>query len=321
MKHYRVGIIGLGVMGLRMLTNMANDPRFDFSGVWDPGAAARDHVAREFPQIPIADGAEAIIGAPETDLVYIACPPVWHKGYVMAAAEAGKPIFCEKPLGIDVEQSRDMVAELGRRGTPNIVNFIQSTSNAVEVTEQRLAAGELGDITGVDIIVHFSKWPRAWQVDADWLRFREQGGYTREVFSHFMYLTERFLGKARIEFSNPRYQDDPKLCETHIQARLDCSGVPVFVMGSSGGTGPERVEMTLWGTKKSHRLHDWFWLQSADSEGEWTVELAEIPDLRVENFKRVLDNVAAFMDGKKHAFPSVTEALSVQELIEAMLKG
>ena len=321
MECYRVGIIGLGVMGLRMLTNMAADPRFAFSGVWDPDGGACDHVAREFPDIPIASGPDEIIGSPETDLVYIACPPVWHKGYVMAAAEAGKPIFCEKPLGIDVAQSRNMVAELERRGTPNIVNFIQSTSNAVELTSQRLASGDLGDITGVDIIVHFSKWPRAWQIDADWLRFREQGGYTREVFSHFLFLTERFLGKARIDWSEPRYQDDPQLCETHIQARLDCSGVPVCIMGSSGGTGPERVEMTLWGTKKSHRLHDWFWLQSADNEGEWTVELAEIPDLRVENFKRVLDNVAAFVDGKEHAFPSVVEALSVQELIEAMLKG
>jgi len=134
-------------------------------------------------------------------------------------------------------------------------------------------------------------------------------------------LTERFLGKARIDWSQPRYPNDPLLCETHIQARLDCSGVPVCIMGSSGGTGPERVEMTLWGTKKSHRLHDWFWLQSADTEGEWTVELAEIPDLRVENFKRVLDNVAAFAAGKDHVFPSVAEALSVQELIETMLKG
>ncbi len=224
-------------------------------------------------------------------------------------------------MGIDVGQTRELVAELERRGTPNIVNFIQAPSHAVEMTSKRIASGELGEITGADIIVHFSKWPRDWQADADWLRFREQGGYTREVFSHFLFLSERFLGKARIEWSNPRYQDDPELCESHIQARLDCSGVPVSVMGSSGGTGPDRVELTLWGSKKSHRLHDWFWLQSADSNQEWTVELAEIPDLRVANFKRVLDNVAAFLDGKAHAMPSVSEALSVQELVEALLDG
>ncbi len=321
MKRYRVGIIGLGVMGLRMLANMADDERFSFSGVWDPDPSAREHVANTFPDIAIASGPDEIIGAPETDLVYIACPPQWHKPYAIAAAKAGKPIFCEKPLGIDVAQSRELVAELETRKTPNIVNFIQAPSHAVELTSKRLSAGELGEITGVDIIVHFSKWPRSWQIDADWLRFSEQGGYTREVFSHFTFLTERFLGKARLDWSNPRYQDDPQLCETHIQARLDCSGVPVCIMGSSGGTGPERVEMTLWGTKKSHRLHDWFWLQSADNEGEWTVELAEIPDLRVANFKRVLDNVAAFLAEKPHAFPSMTEALSVQELIEQMLKG
>ena len=318
MEHVRVGIIGLGVMGRRMLANMAGHGRFAFSGVWDPDAEARNQVAGEFPDIPLAPGPQEVIGAAETDLVYIACPPAWHREYVLAAVAAGKRIFCEKPLGIDVDQSRDLVAELERRQSPNIVNFVQAPSHAVEFASKRLAAGDLGDIIGGDIVVHFSAWPRDWQADADWLRFREQGGYTREVLSHFLFLAERFLGKARLDWSKPLYQDDAALCETHIQARLDCSGVPLSVFGSSGGTGPDRVEFTLWGTKQSLRLHDWFWLQSSDG-GPWVQEFADMEDLRVANAKRLADNVVAFMENRPHELPSVRQALSVQELIEAML--
>ncbi len=320
MERHRVAIISLGVMGRRMLANMAADSRFEFTGVWDPDPAACAQVAADFPDIAIAASAEEIVRAPETDLVYIACPPDGHKHYVLMAADAGKRVFCEKPLGTDVAESRDLVAELDRRGTPNIVNFIQSTSHAVELTRSRIESGELGDITGADILIHFSQWPRDWQATADWLRFRAQGGYTREVFSHFLFLAERFLGKAELAWTKPRYQSDPALCETHIQAQLACGGVPVSCFGSVGGAGPDRVELTLWGSRKSHRLHDWFWLKSSDG-GPWTVELPEIEDLRVANFTRLLDNVSAFLAGKPHVLPSVKEALSVQELVEAMLAG
>ena len=320
MERHRVAIIGLGVMGRRMLTNMLADDRFEFTGVWDPDSATCTQVASDLPEVPVAAGAEAIVRAPETDLVYIACPPDWHKHYALMAADAGKKVFCEKPLGTDVAESRDLVAELERRGTPNVVNFIQSTSHAVELTRSRIESGEMGDIVGADIVIHFSRWPRDWQATADWLRFRDQGGYTREVFSHFLFLAERFLGKAELLWSKPRYQADPALCETHIQAQLECGGVLVSAFGSVGGAGPDRVELTLWGTKKSHRLHDWFWLQSSDG-GPWTSEFPQIDDLRVANFRRLLDNVSAFVQGQSHVLPSVREALSVQELVEAMLVG
>ncbi|MBE0532898.1 MAG: Gfo/Idh/MocA family oxidoreductase [Rhodospirillales bacterium] len=320
MQRHRVAIIGLGVMGRRMLANMAAHPRFAFSGVWDPDPAAGRKVADEFPDIPVAPGPEALIASSDTDLVYVACPPAWHKGYVLAAAAAGKPVFCEKPLGIDVAESRALVAELTQRGTRCIVNFIQSTSHAVELTRQRLDSGDMGAIAGGDIVVHFSKWPRDWQADADWLRFRAQGGFSREVLSHFVFLAGRFLGSPRLIAARPRYQADPTLSETHQQAMLDCAGVPVAVFGSTGGAGPDRVEFTLWGTKRSHRLHDWFWLQSSDG-GEWVKELADIEDLRAANFRRLLDDVAAFADGKTHVLPTAADALAVQELIEAMLRA
>ncbi len=315
-KTFQVGVIGLGIMGRRMISNLLTHPRLSVAGVWDPDGRACADAAAETPGLAVMADAEAVISA--ADLVYIATPPLWHRDYVDRAMAAGKPVYCEKPLGIDLADSRDMVAVLEESNTPNIVNFIQASSRAVTLTKERIDSGALGRIIGVDIIVHFTRWPRDWQADADWLRFREQGGYTREVLSHFVFVTQRLLGPATLITSCPVYQDDPDLCETHISAVLDCDGVPVSILGSSGGAGPDRVEMTVWGSERSHRLHDWFFLQSSVG-GEWQREFPEVEDPRAEGFRLQLDNVAAWMDGQPNALASAADALGVQELIESML--
>ncbi len=317
-RQHGVAVIGLGIMGRRMITNMASHDRFRFTGAWDPSAPACEQAVAIAPDLAITGGAETLIRDDATDVVYIACPPAWHREHAETAIAAGKAVYCEKPLGVDVADSAELVARMTETATPNIVNFAQASSRAVALTEERIKAGALGEIVGADIIVHFSRWPRDWQADADWLRFREQGGYTREVLSHFLYLTERLLGPAELIGSMPVYQDDPALYETHILAMLDANGVPVIVHGSSGGRGPDRIEMTLRGSDRSHRLHDWFELRTSDG-GDWRQELSEFGDLRADGFKRQLDSVAAWLDGKPHVMPSAHDALSVQKLVEAML--
>jgi predicted dehydrogenase len=316
-KH-KTGVIGLGIMGRRMVTNLARHRRFDATCAWDPDPQACADAVAETPGLIIMDDADAVIGA--ADLVYIATPPLWHRDYAERAMAAGRSVYSEKPLGVDVAESRALVAALEDSATPNIVNFIQAASRAVTLSKERIDSGALGQIMGADIIVHFTRWPRDWQADADWLRFRDQGGYTREVLSHFLFLTQRLLGPAALISASPVYPDDPALCETHISATLNCNGVPVSVLGSSGGAGPDRVEMTIWGSQRSHRLHDWFDLQSSDG-GEWQQEFAEVKDTRGEAFGLQLDNVAAWMDGRDHILPSARDALAVQELVEAMLAG
>ncbi len=315
-KKHKVGVIGLGIMGRRMIINLVKHSHFTNPCAWDPNPQACADAQAETPELSILGDANGVIEA--ADLVYIATPPLWHRDYAERTMALGKPVYSEKPLGVDVAQSRALVAALEDSGTPNIVNFIQAASHAVTLTKERIDSGALGEIVGADIIVHFTRWPRDWQADADWLRFRDQGGYTREVLSHFLYVTQRLLGPATLISSSPVYQDDPALCETHISATLNCNGVPVSVLGSSGGAGPDRVEMTVWGSRRSHRLHDWFDLQSSDG-GDWQQELAAVKDTRGEAFGLQLDNVAAWVEGRDHILPSARDALAVQELVEAML--
>lgn len=309
---YRVGIIGFGIMGQRMHANMVAHPDFEVTAVFDPAGVAAG-VSR------VSSAAE-IVGHAGIDLVYIACPPAWHAEHALAAAAAGKPVFCEKPLAVDLAESRRMVTTFKDAGVPNAVNFSFAANPSRAFIRQMLADGGFGSVEAIDIRLHFSRWPRAWQETAGWLGLRAQGGYVREVLSHFVYLTESIFGATSVQGAHLRYPDGPAgtAAESHVWAELACADIPVSVAGGVGGCGPDRIEYTVWGTRQSCRLDDWYTVSLSDGTA-WRPGMTEVPDPRQAGRVSQLDNLARFMCGEPHELPDFRAALSVQETIEAVL--
>lgn len=317
---YGAAIIGLGVIGRRMLTNMPRQGRLEVRGGFDLDAEAARGAQAEFPWLKLAETAESLIASPDVDLVYIGTPPKAHAAYARLAAESGKAVFCEKPLGVDVAESRALTAEIGasRSGVAPAVNLSLAGAAGVAVMREALATGALGRLAGADIRLHFAKWPRGWQENAAWLAQREQGGFTREVATHFIFLAERLLGPAALLERSARYPDDGAGAETHALARLDCGGTPVTLAGSVGGAGPDLVEFTLWGENRSYRLTDFYRFWESQREAWSPVEpAAENPAL--EAYMRQLDELVKRMDGEPDILPGFAEALRAQEIVEAIL--
>ncbi len=314
---HKAGIIGLGVVGRRTLANLAAHDGFEVAAAWDIDPGARAAAARDVPGLAIAADAAAVIGSP-AEVIYIATPPLHHHDYVVATLAAGKAIFCEKPLGIDVGQSRALTDRVEASGLESAVNFVYGSAPAAVALGRAVEAGELGAIEGIDIRLHFASWPRGWQEGAAWLKGSEQGGFGREVLSHFVFLANRLLGPASIEGARVRYPGGGG-AESAIAALLDCGGVQLTVAGSVGGQGPDRVECTLWGAAASYRITDWYRLWRSDG-GEWAEQLTELADPREAAYRGQLDNLAAMLDGGAHTMPSFREALAVQETIETLLR-
>jgi predicted dehydrogenase len=313
-----MAIIGLGIMGRRMLENALAHSRFEISGLWDPSDASVAKARQVMPDAPVAGNAEAAMAG--ADVVYLACPPGPRKAYALAAAAAGQGVFMEKPLGVDDAESRDLVARLkpGRLGA--VVNFTQASSRGFEELRRAIDAGETGELVGIDIVVTYPAWPRAWQADADWLRFRAEGGYTREVISHFLFLAGRFLGPLRLCHASPRYPGDAALCELDMLARLETAdGRPVTVLGTTGGAQPDRQEVTVRGTRVSHQFREFYQLWRSDG-GPW-VEAVDWSqeDPRTNALQRQLTEADKWLHGQPHRLATVEEALDVQVLIEGML--
>lgn len=315
----KTAIIGLGIMGQRMLAEMQAHPGFAPDLIWDP-APQRDALAGAMAQgAHLADSAEAAVAG--ADLVYLACPPGPRRDYALLAAAQGKALFLEKPLGVDVAASADLVERVQAAGVPAAVNFTQATGPAMTAIAGDAQAGRLGDLAGVDIIVTYAAWPRAWQRAADWLRLRDEGGMTREVISHFVFFAERILGPLTLTWARPSYPADPTLCETHMLARLEnAAGLPVSVLASVGGAQPDRQELTIKGSLQSRKVES-FYIDLASNGGAFEKVAQNPRDPHHNALQGQLDDLARMVAGQSHRLATLEEALRVQRLIEAMLQG
>ena len=317
---HRLAIIGLGIMGRRMLENALKHPAFEVRGVWDPSAESVAKTREAHPGVTVAASAEAAMAG--TDVVYLACPPGPRKAYALQAAALGQGVFMEKPLGTDNAQSRDLVAQLRHARLPGVVNFTQAASRGFAELHRAMDAGETGELLGIDIVVNYPAWPRAWQKDADWLRLRHEGGYTREVISHFLFLAARFLGPLTLQHASPRYPQDPGLCELDMLARLmTADGKPVTILATTGGQQPDRQEVTVRGSRLNHQFREFYQLWRSDG-GPWVEALDwTTEDPRTSALQRQLSEVDLWLQGQPPKLATAEEALAVQELVEAMLLG
>tara|TARA_E500000331_G_C17235645_1_gene704659 strand:+ start:359 stop:1300 length:942 start_codon:yes stop_codon:yes gene_type:complete len=310
-------------MGQRMLKNMPQHGYFWPSTAWDPSSDACESARKLHPDLIITTNPAAAINNSDVDMVYIATPPKSHGKYALMAAKAGKAVYCEKPLGTDSVDSRILVEKMTLMGARAIVNFSLASAPAVNALQSAINDGSAGTVNSVDILLHFGRWPRDWQQSAKWLNKRAEGGFTRETFSHYAYLTQRLFGKIDLLRASTIYPTDDTCAETHAMALMDCTGIPIKFNGGTGGianSGADRIEYIVWGSKKVYKLYNWNQLSSSDGRG-WVRHLKNIADTRVAGYFSTLDNVREFFRGEHHSMPSLDDALKIQDLVESILVG
>ena len=111
MKTIRWGIVGCGdVTEVKSGPGLQKARHSTLTAVMRRnGELAKDYARRH--GVPTwYDDAEALINDPQVDAVYVATPPSSHKGYTIMAAQAGKPVYVEKPMGHSIEECNVMVA-------------------------------------------------------------------------------------------------------------------------------------------------------------------------------------------------------------------
>jgi predicted dehydrogenase len=140
------------------------------------------------------DDADALIADPEVDAVYIATPPDSHMQYVLKVAEAGKPVYCEKPLGRNLGESSKMVAFCKERDIPLFCAYYRRAMPKYLQVEQLLSRQAIGEIRFVDLLMYQTikeddRNP-SWRVQPE----ISGGGRFLDVGSHALDLLDWLLG-------------------------------------------------------------------------------------------------------------------------------
>jgi 1,5-anhydro-D-fructose reductase (1,5-anhydro-D-mannitol-forming) len=318
---HSVGIIGLGTVGARFVEQFGQHPRFTVSAAWDASPAARDRFAQ---QIPVKGSAQEVIAA--CDVVYIAVPPAAHGTYVRMAVAAGVSIFCEKPLGVDVADSTELVALVAESRRGSGINFVYASAPAATRLGSLIAAGEAGEITRIEARLQFPEWPRAWQREATWLAGATEGGWLREVGSHFVFLAHRLtrhLNSGPMSLQRAHIQRrSADSAEHRVIAELRAGSTEFLLTGASGEAGPELVEFTVFGTERSFRIREWYRLETCSVDrSEWTpVTLPDQPSPALAAYQAQLDQLDLMAEGASHTLATFDEALTIQKVVEQILQ-
>ncbi len=319
-QQLNVGVIGLGVMGQRMLARLAAHKRLQAVAVWDADPAAIAKTLQTWPVLRAADSAADLIATAGLHSLYIATPPAPHMALSELAFDAGLAVFCEKPLTVDFVAARTCIARIERENLRAAVNFALASAPGLAQLQAAFGSNSslpLGALSEVRLELAFAAWPRPWQAGAGaWLSERIEGGFTREVLSHFIFALQRVLGMASVKRSLASYPTDGRSAETELQALLQIGAVKVQISGRVGGELADH-NLMLWRAANGEiELGQWF-SRIEQRGGSKPQELSG--DLRQAAHSDQLDQWVALIEGKPHSLPGYAEALAVQQTIESLL--
>jgi myo-inositol 2-dehydrogenase/D-chiro-inositol 1-dehydrogenase len=140
----RVALIGAGRIGSSHATLLARRvPGARLVAVADPRPGAAQLIADDLGCRPLTDPA-ALFADPDVEAVVITASSEAHADLVVAAATAGKAVFCEKPMGLTLEEIDRGIAAAGASGVPLQVGFNRRFSSDFAAGRDLVAGGQIG---------------------------------------------------------------------------------------------------------------------------------------------------------------------------------
>ncbi len=274
--------------------------------------------AEEFDVPRSHDSYEALIADPDVDAVYIPLPNELHRPWVLRAAEAGKHILCEKPLALNADEAKEMVASCHRHGVVLMEAFMWRHQARTDELRRMVAEGSIGRVRLIRSSFSFPIEPDDWRLDPD-----RGGGALWDVGCYGISTLRLFAGAepTRIEASahfGPtgvdlslnallEFPDD-------ILGLIDCSFEQPFrctyeIVGTHGAITvpdaylpPEKPTAELFGT-------------GTDRDGRLGFDGGN-------QYGRMVDAFAEAIDAPDHTLPAPAEdGLQQMRVLDAVLKA
>jgi UDP-N-acetylglucosamine 3-dehydrogenase len=278
MSDVRVALIGCGGMGKGLVTQLKTIEDAVLVAGADPLEEARSKFAEAF-EAPTFESLDQLLAEVEVDGVIVAVPNDLHAPLTIQAAEAGKHVFCEKPMSLTLASCRAMIDACHKAGVKLQVGQVLRYLPDFQKTLAMIAAGELGEPRHGAIFRTgrpTETWGRAWRNDP-----ARCGHYLFEVAVHELDFARCVFGKpvAVSGWDTPRVPGKSLWSQaTTAVIEFESGAVCVHVEGMFNPIG--RSEMEICGTLgavKFHWGHDFVFKPVGEGEG-WEKTGAEISE-------------------------------------------
>jgi myo-inositol 2-dehydrogenase/D-chiro-inositol 1-dehydrogenase len=318
---FRFALLGAGRIGKVHAKAVTSNPSANLVAVADPmERAAADLAAQYGCAIRTID---EIAASPDIDAVVICTPTDTHANLIEKFSNAGKQIFCEKPVDLSVARVRACLATVKTNGTKLMVGFNRRFDPHFMAVKDAIAAGQIGTIEMVTII---SRDPAPPPVDY----IKRSGGIFRDMTIHDFDMARFLLG----EEIDAVFAQGSVLVDPAIGTAGDYDSASVVLTTKSGKHATiSNTRRASYGYDQRIEAHGSLGAVSAENQRAVSIEVANakgytrppLLDFFMTRYTQAYANeIAAFIDalsGKREAAPSGEDGLAALVLADAAVKS
>lgn len=250
----RIGIVGAGPNGTGNAKNLAaHEDRCSITAVADPNVEAAKTLADCYGAKAVSDMKDILDAV---DAVVISSPNFLHREHTLAAAEAGRHVWIEKPMALSVADADVMVEAVGRAGVASMIGFSVRFSGIVRKMKEIYTSGQIGDLLSLwsRRLCFFDPATRkGWRFD-----YSKSGGVMAELLVHEIDWIVDIAGDPNAVYCRKasRYHDDPRDNE-HIWLTLSFEGDTTGTIEGSQMSLIADYHRGIVGTKGSAATRNW----------------------------------------------------------------
>src|SRR4249919_730361 len=153
--------LGVGIIGVSPVRGWAAAahipalralPNYEIRALTAHGAGSARAASEAFGVSAVFSDHEQLVTQPDIDMVAVTVKVPHHRELVSAALAAGKVVYCEWPLGRDLDDARAMAALAAEQGVRTVVGLQARQAPAIEFVQQLLNDGYVGEILSTSLI-------------------------------------------------------------------------------------------------------------------------------------------------------------------------
>jgi len=166
----RYGILGFGHHAIkRLVPGFAGAENAQLAGLWRRNQEKAKANAAEFSIPHLFETPEALCASPEIEAVFIVSPDALHLPHVLLAAKHGKPVLCEKPLGMSVAEVEEMLGAAESAGIPLGVAQNMRYNRSLDLMWKWISEGRIGKpvLAHSQFAYNAERSPREWIYDPE----------------------------------------------------------------------------------------------------------------------------------------------------------
>ncbi len=207
-ERIRIGFVGAGgIVKSRHLPGLKKIEGVEFVSVVNRSHDSGVKVAKEWEIAEVSDRWESVVKRKDLDVIWIGTAPYLHAAITIAALEAGKHVFCQARMAMNLEEARAMAAVA--RKHPNQVTMLCPPPHGMKhgpYFQHLLGGGEIGAIQNVRFKALSSIFADP-QAPVHWRQQVEQSGQNiltvgiyAEVFGHWLGHPKRLCAQTRVVY-------------------------------------------------------------------------------------------------------------------------